>query len=199
MEHAEYLLKNLDNSSINMTIALPFGEYSPNLPEDLTLKVNGTLTAYSWIIDPYLNISGNRIYCDAIIFNVSFIPFEEKLIIINYSRTLLINKVGASYTYITETACYWNGTIEYARFDYTLDKRLGEIYIFGLDSYSSYSDGDYLVVSKEFVNWTPADDILISFDPGGVPGFAFEFVIYTLITFTLILGYVKRRMKIKAN
>ena len=169
IERVEYVLKNGDNLSTNISIALPFNTIDSNLPENLILTVNGTKKDYNWSTFQYTNLMGWNTTCSAIIFNLTFNPLEEKKIVANYSRQFFLIEGVRMYHYITETGRFWNKSIEYARFNYRLDTTIGEIYISGLDNYSSSTDGQYLVISKEFYNWTPEQNIVIDFDLGYTP------------------------------
>ncbi|NVM52565.1 MAG: hypothetical protein HWN66_02595 [Candidatus Helarchaeota archaeon] len=190
VERTEYILKNSEELSVNLSIALPFGIwelFGYNLPDNILLTINGIEKEYNWSIFNYTDETGYNISCSAIVFNLTFGPFEEKIIVATYTRSFSASYGLRFYLYLTETGQFWNCSIEYARFNYKLDLIKGKISISGLDSYSSSIDGHYLVINKEFYNWTPTQNIVISFDLGSPPSIPDIFVLLIAIDFILIM------------
>jgi hypothetical protein len=168
-ERCEYILQNSENMNNNLSIALPLGikHFDYNLPDNITLTINGTVCAYIWGSFNFTNMEGYNWTCYAIIFNLTFAPFEEKIIVANYSRHFSVSEGIRAYHYITETGRFWNRSIETARFNYRLALNMGKISIAGLEGYSTHFERNKLVISKEFHDWVPTTNIGITFDLRG--------------------------------
>ncbi len=206
VERAEYILQNSGNSAVNISIALPFslwsGDLFQNLPEKISLLINGNEKDYQWIIFNYTNIRGYNTSCLAIVFNFTVGPFEEKIIVVNYSWHFSATNGLRIYHYTTETARFWNRSVGYAHFNYRLDMSIGKISLSGLENYSTHIESNYLIIDKEFYNWTPTQNIVISFDLGYIPpfpniGFLFGliFVMSLIIIIILIVNVMKKNRR----
>ncbi len=192
-EKAEYTLRNIESKEVNLSIALPFDSMGVYTIDYLQLIINGTSSPYTWSTIHFINLNNHEVTYRAIVFNVSFGPFEEILIVANYSREIgYAVDDDFSYIYLTETGLFWNKSIEHAQFNYRLNKTIGRISITGLDNYSQYTDGDFLVVSQEFTNWTPQENIRIHFDVPGVPGFELYLTLITITAVGILLSLIKR-------
>ena len=191
-ERTEYVLQNRENVSLNLSIALPFSYaifFGYHLPENVSLTINGIVGSYAWSTFNYTNSIGYNCTCFAIVFNLTFAPLEEKIIVANYSRQFWVTSGWRVYSYITETAMFWNRSIEHARFSYRIDTRIGTISISGLENYSTYQDGTDLVVNKEFYDWTPTKNIGITFDlDGSTRNPLLELFIIIIIWLSLLSG-----------
>jgi hypothetical protein len=202
-ERTEYVLQNSENMSINLSIALPFSSgdiYGYQLPANVTLTINGSLGAYIWSTFNYTDSHGYNRTCYAIVFNLTFVAFEEKIIVANYSRVFWASTGLRVYNYITETAGFWNRSIEQAQFNYRLDSWIGSISISGLEGYSSHRERTDLIINKEFYDWSPTENIRITFDLGGSPNNPFSWFIivillYALIVITTLYLNIRRRKK----
>ncbi len=194
VERAEYLCKNSENSSLNLTISLPFDGFT--LPTNISLSINGVAETYNWSTLNYTTPSGYNIIRPTIIFNITFGPYEEKTIIANYSRFFIIDVDLFSYGYLTDTSHFWNHCIEYASFNFIIDISIGMISVFGLDGYSSSLHGRQLHISKEFYNWTPETNIAINFDTRipPIPGFSlFSVLAFAQLPILILYSKLKRR------
>ena len=202
-ERTVYVLQNSGNVSINLSIALPFssGYFGYHLPANISLTINGSVGSYVWSTFNYTNSYGYNLTCFAIIFNLTFTPREEKIIVANYSRHFSFTTGWRAYNYITETAMFWNRSIEHARFNYRLDTRVGTISIHGLDNYSSHQDGTDLVINKEFHDWMPTSNIGISFDLGGPPNYFFKLwdILITSLSLLTVVTIIYLTVRKKRN
>lgn len=200
-ERTEYVLKNSENSISNLSIALPLGikHFDYNLPENVTLTIDGIVGEYIWGTFNYTSTSGYNYTCFAIIFNLTFTPFEEKIIVANYSRHFSFMEGLRSYHYITETGRFWNRSIEYARFNYRLSLHMGMISIGGLETFSSHFERNELVISKEFFDWLPTTNIGIIFDSRQNSSSLLPKLIilsFILIVFSIGLLFIRSSMKL---
>ena len=184
---AIYILKNSENRFTNLSVALPFavqGIFDYSLPENVSLGVNATPKDYIWTAISFNSTSGLNNTHSAIAFNLSFSPFEEKVVIANYSRHYTDGEtdVRRVYTYMTETGRFWNRSIEHAVFNLRIDLTCAIIpQINGLEDYSCIIDlnSHDWVITKEFFNWSPTENIAVIIDLTSlrIPEFVFPFLL----------------------
>jgi hypothetical protein len=159
-EITEYTLKNPTNSTINTTSLLPFSvdrAYVIEVPKprNLILTINGIETDYDWTIFEWENQE-----FDAIIFYLSFEPFEQIIVIAEYDRYW--SKSNAwEYEYLTLTGTLWNHPIEYAKFEYFIPDDVSSYRIKGMDNYQVGRGENNTHIIKEFYNWIPNENIKI--------------------------------------
>lgn len=153
---ANYTFTNLQNESIIQTILLPF-YYSQ--PEDLKLSINENELNFIWTdyimnsTDPNNYPFGNNIEFeyDAAEFNITIEAHQTVILEVDYTRNYPSNhhydKANfdqgrySNYVYLTRSGALWEQPIEYANFNFYVDK--------DLCSGNFIDDSDY----KEFYNY----------------------------------------------
>jgi hypothetical protein len=127
---AYYTFKNMNTTNSSLEILLPFYTYYGDTtgPENLLLIMEGIKINYFWENISNIWEYGNYNY-KAIVFNLSFMPYEEKVVNVQYCRNYMIydsienSEIHYSYYYLVGTARNWNHSIESAYFEFLIPKQ----------------------------------------------------------------------------
>ncbi len=197
--NTKYFLKNSEESSVNITVALPFS----GAPRNLSLFIQGIQPEYVWTELSINYTSGYNYTYPAIAFNLSFTPNQEIMIEANYKRGYSQYSDLKCYSYITQTGRYWGRPIEYAVFELRIDLSLINVLeVNGFENHTSTIDylNHEIVLFKEFYNWIPIQNIAIIqdfTDIPSIPGFKLNLVIGGfLLGLVFLLGNLLKSPKI---
>ncbi|MHA2247649.1 MAG: hypothetical protein ACXADY_22055 [Candidatus Hodarchaeales archaeon] len=192
---ALYILKNEASNETSLDILLPFVER----PSNVELMVSGEPWNYSWI-ETRIFVP-NRIDStwthdilsdESIHFSLTFDGYEEKEVVVLYTRKYLIaetrydNKVVYEFRYIIGTARWWKYPLETACFEFWIQKEAFDkrvIYTsthfshLNLPSYFTNSTKKgFIGLSVEYHNWIPVkDDYLVVYWEKAKPFFSTPF------------------------
>lgn len=163
---ATYTFKNTANQSVNQTILLPFWQR----PYNLSLTCNSLELNYSWSIyntseaedifnisSPYLLFFWTNI--SAINFMLSFEPYEEKTIFVNYTREYERTGSESEFRYIARTGALWPHPIENAVFEFKINRTYYKEPLKW--DYDVTNTTEYVIGNANFSNWTPTMDLII--------------------------------------
>jgi len=151
---AAYTFHHEGNASTIITIVLPFWSKPANINLECDDGNDIDFTNGDFrppILEDEIS-DDNRLYVggreveitrlDSICFNVSFLPDEMKTIYVNYSREYemydfpMNEKIHYSFIYIISTACYWNHSIDHAKFEFFIPDEI-------IDKTTMYDDYPY--------------------------------------------------------
>ncbi len=164
-ERTEYVLKNCANSTVNQKLLLPFYKLSHEtaIPQSVNFTVDNKSYDYNWTDFYWKDTISNRTNKYVCVgYELVFLPYEEKTVCAEYTLDYYKNEGRNEYGYLTLTGTLWNHSIEYANFTYYISKDLKDIQITGLEGYIEISEGEYKVIHKDFYNWTPEENIKIT-------------------------------------
>jgi hypothetical protein len=155
-----FTIYNPSNGTFNQTILFPFyrswqidempGIYHYKI---LNLTVNDTGLEYGeteWGVYP------------AIFFNISVSPLTDQIVHIKFRTHYASEHLYEEYRYITKTAKEWPRPIEYAYFEFIFDNATVGGNLIGGDEV--HRNGSYWVTTIERFNWTPEENIEISWN-----------------------------------
>ncbi len=183
--NAFYTFKNIGITAQDLGILLPFINYkgASTGPEDVQLLLNDNEIYYIWQNIDNIWEYGDKTY-RAISFNLSFNPYEEKMIQIKYYRDYMIydsiynREAYYHFNYLVGTARNWNHPIQSAYFEFWIPKQICDdfewppyVNITGNNVKDTVKEfANYYFASLEFENWTlPTYESNI----GWVPAFDF--------------------------
>jgi len=158
---ANYTFYNPTNETINGMVSLPFTRH--RLPDNLIIEYNGTEIEYyqeehssGFLMDLGIDVYS---HFDFAVFDLSFDSYNFTTINVSYSPRMTISDKSIilittySTEYITKTGSLWNGTIQNAHFKFKINK---EIFTYeNSESFDISEEGEYIVLSKSFTDWTP--------------------------------------------
>jgi hypothetical protein len=184
---AFYTFKNIGSIVQELGILLPFVNYgSSTRPKNVLLHLNKSEIDYIWQDVNNVWEYGEETY-QAITFNLSFNPNEEKVIKIEYYRDYMIydsvynNKAHYHFRYLVGTVRNWNHPIDSAYFEFWIPKHICDGFEWAPyvnDTWKTINnavkeDATYYIASLEFENWTLPNYI------GWIPAYDFITLYWT--------------------
>jgi hypothetical protein len=200
-EITEYTLKNPSDSTLNLTLLLPFSGDQEDIndfprPEDIVLWVRGIQTDFTWTTFTWDNpLDRTSYYWDdqvfnAILFDVQFEPYEAVVILAEYNRSYVREtKTDWIYEYLTMTGMLWNHSIEYAKFELYIDDEVKNYGVKGMNNYSVEETDNSTHITKVFHDWVPSRNIQVWImnDHSPINPFFYEVTLPILIILGIIM------------
>lgn len=156
--HAEYWFRNEGPENGTMRIILPLSKD----PKDIELEADGHQTGWTRTSYFFQN-ERERIDCVAIVFEILFMPFEERKVTVEYEEdlsvydTTLNDHVSYFFWYLVGSAREWNRSLETARFEFKVPMSMWDRG--DHDGWERTTEGKDHVLTKEYSDWIPQNDV----------------------------------------